>query len=113
MMFLPKQHPIRVFVAYLVSHQRFDQAMMVLILVSSAALAMDTPGLDKHSTMKAVLDVSDIVFVVAFAVEALLKSIAYGKGSNLAPSGCCLLLVTEECCTAPAPFQRNLQPSQW
>jgi hypothetical protein len=56
----------------------FDRLVLSLVLASSLALALDSPGLDPSSRLKQALGVLDIAFVGCFALEALLKILAFG-----------------------------------
>jgi hypothetical protein len=49
------RHPVRIFFARIVWHQRFEQLIITLIVLSSIVLAIDSPSLDPDSTLKAVL----------------------------------------------------------
>lgn len=61
-----------------VKHKAFDNTIIVLILVSSALLAVDSPKVNPESTLADVLEILDLIFVVIFAIEAGLKIGALG-----------------------------------
>ena len=61
----------------------FDNVILVLILISSVMLAVDSPLLDPASQLARALYVMDVVFTAAFVAEALLKILA--KGFLLGP----------------------------
>lgn len=54
-------------------HPWFEPFILVLILLSSIALALDMPHLDPAGTFKRALEVLDCIFAVLFLVEAALK----------------------------------------
>lgn len=56
----------------------FDNAVLVLIILSSITLAVDNPLDDPNSKMKIALTYIDIVFTILFLLEALIKIIAKG-----------------------------------
>lgn len=49
------QHPLRVFLAMIVWHPRFEQLIITLIMMSSIVLAIDSPSLDEDGALKAAL----------------------------------------------------------
>lgn len=65
-------------VAAIVWHPVFDNTILVLIAISSVALAVDTPLLDPTSTFAQILKVLDIILTVLFGTEMVLKIIAFG-----------------------------------
>lgn len=52
---LGPRNPVRVFLARIVWHQKFEQLIITLIVLSSIVLAIDSPSLDPNSGLKAVL----------------------------------------------------------
>lgn len=79
---------LRLKLAQLVAHKQFENVILVLIFLSSISIALQMPSLDRNGVMYIVLEYLDMVFVVLFAVEALLKIlvcgfIANGPGSYL------------------------------
>lgn len=48
-------NPVRVFLARIVWHQRFEQLIITLIVLSSIVLAIDAPSLDPNGDLKATL----------------------------------------------------------
>lgn len=48
-------NPIRIFLARIVWHHRFEQFIITLIVLSSAVLAIDAPSLDPDGRLKAIL----------------------------------------------------------
>jgi hypothetical protein len=56
----------------------FDRLVLSLVLASSVALALDSPGLDPSSWLKHALGTLNFFFVGCFALEALLKILAFG-----------------------------------
>jgi hypothetical protein len=59
-------------------HKHFDNAVLVLIILSSVTLAVDNPLDDPNSKLKIALTFIDIFFTVLFILEALIKIIAKG-----------------------------------
>jgi len=74
----PNLGRFRSFCAELILNKWFEGSVMVLIALSSIALALDEPGLDPDGTLKRALKVLDLVFVVAFLLEAMAKVVALG-----------------------------------
>lgn len=56
----------------------FDYVIIVLILLSSLLLCLDTPLLDPTSTYAKTLAILDAVFTFMFLIEALIKIFALG-----------------------------------
>jgi hypothetical protein len=54
-------------------HPWFEHTVLILIMLSSIALALDMPHLDPAGAFKRALEVLDCVFAVLFLVEAVLK----------------------------------------
>ena len=74
----PPQHPLRVAILKLVLHRDFEMLVLVLIVGSSACLALDHPLDDPDSFKAQVLYVLDILFTSLFTVELVLKCVAFG-----------------------------------
>ena len=65
---------------WFVTHRRFDAFILAIIVASSVVLAIDAPAeVAQNSQMKYWLDFFDLLFVLVFACEALLKMCALGK----------------------------------
>lgn len=75
-------NPARAAAAALAGSPAFENAILALIIASSAVLALDGPGLDPRGGLKAALHVADNAFVVLFAGEAGLKVLAAGFVAN-------------------------------
>jgi len=71
-------HPIRFGCAYIISHRFFDNAVLVLIVLSSICLAIEDPLLDPHSTFITNLETIDITLTFLFCLEMVMKIIAVG-----------------------------------
>lgn len=56
----------------------FDNFIIVVIMVSSLTLALDTPRLDRTSNVAAFLQVCDFAFLVIFSFEMFVKVVSYG-----------------------------------
>ena len=64
---------------WFVTHKHFDNAMILIIVVSSCFLAVDSPArVAPDSQLKKTLDTLDVVFVTIFILEAAMKIIALG-----------------------------------
>nr|DBA19789.1 TPA: hypothetical protein GDO54_015566 [Pyxicephalus adspersus] len=62
----------------IVEHSWFESFIILMILLSSGALAFEDINIEKHKTIKTVLEYSDRVFTYVFIAEMLLKWVAYG-----------------------------------
>jgi hypothetical protein len=60
----------------------FEDAILVLILLSSILLAVDNPLNDPHSKQSMIVGYIDACFTVLFTIEATIKIIAKGFASN-------------------------------
>ena len=76
--FFRMQNPVRRRIYMLVSGRSFEYFIILLIFLSSIALALDSPSLTDASKLKKVLNGLDIFFTIAFALEVVLKILAYG-----------------------------------
>ena len=74
-------------VTRLVNHWVFEISVILLIVISGVALALDEPGLDPKSKLAKALLIIDWITTACFAVEVVLKLIVFGvvmqKGSYL------------------------------
>eukprot|EP00602_Paraphysomonas_sp_CaronLab_P008605 CAMPEP_0185034492 /NCGR_PEP_ID=MMETSP1103-20130426/24443_1 /TAXON_ID=36769 /ORGANISM="Paraphysomonas bandaiensis, Strain Caron Lab Isolate" /LENGTH=1644 /DNA_ID=CAMNT_0027571169 /DNA_START=197 /DNA_END=5132 /DNA_ORIENTATION=+ len=64
--------------AHVVADKRFDQVILVLIIISSIVLAVDNPLLNPESNLARVLSVLDITLTMIFTAEMVIKVIALG-----------------------------------
>ncbi|XP_077303682.1 sodium channel protein type 2 subunit alpha-like isoform X1 [Lithobates pipiens] len=62
----------------IVEHSWFESFIILMILLSSGALAFEDIHIEKYKTMKTVLEYADKVFTYIFIAEMLLKWVAYG-----------------------------------
>ncbi|XP_075036832.1 sodium channel protein type 2 subunit alpha-like [Mixophyes fleayi] len=62
----------------IVEHSWFESFIILMILLSSGALAFEDIYIEKHKTIKTVLEYADKVFTYIFIAEMLLKWVAYG-----------------------------------
>lgn len=69
---------VRKFARRIVEHKYFEQATLVLIIVSSASLAFEDKNLGERPTLRKTLDVLDTIFTLIFSLEMLLKCTAFG-----------------------------------
>mmetsp|Transcript_58370 Transcript_58370/g.186060 ORF Transcript_58370/g.186060 Transcript_58370/m.186060 type:complete len:1610 (+) Transcript_58370:485-5314(+) len=85
---LPPTNPLRLLLARLVCHKMFEYFIIALICLSSLVLAIDSPGLSGKA--KDVISVVDLIFVILFAIEMVLKVLVLGfvfhKGAYLRSS---------------------------
>ena len=79
---LSGENKFRQLCAAIITHKAFEWSILFLIIVSSIALILDNPWLDKDSPEKKVLSYMDIAFFAVFALEATLKIIALGLYGN-------------------------------
>eukprot|EP00939_MAST-03C_sp_MAST-3C-sp1_P000527 g527.t1 len=71
-------NPIRVAVSKIVFNPWFDRIILVLIVISSLLLAIETPLDDPDSSKSEVIKALDWVFTIAFIVEMFLKHVTLG-----------------------------------
>mmetsp|Transcript_6501 Transcript_6501/g.5842 ORF Transcript_6501/g.5842 Transcript_6501/m.5842 type:complete len:171 (-) Transcript_6501:520-1032(-) len=62
----------------IVSNNKFEMVIIIVIVLSSIFLALDSPLEDPDSSFSNVLFYLDLVSTVIFTIEILLKFIAYG-----------------------------------
>ena len=75
-------NPVRQFLGKLFSHTAFEIFIMLMIVCSTVLLFFETPLVDPHSVLYKIEKSSDIFFTAVFAIEAVLKIIAYGFACN-------------------------------
>lgn len=63
----------------------FENIIIVLILANSLALVLDNPLADPNGAMSKVFSYMDILFTIAFAIEAIMKIVALGFFWNAMP----------------------------
>ena len=61
-----------------ISSDWFDKGILVLILINSIQLCLDTPGMDHADAVASTLQIIDITFLVFYSLEALVKIMALG-----------------------------------
>jgi len=71
-------NPARRMVGKVVFHPWFDQVILVLIILSSIMLAIETPLDDPDSTRSLIFGKLDLIFTIAFIVELCLKHMCLG-----------------------------------
>lgn len=69
---------LRRIVHRIVSHKAFEIGVIGIVLCSSVCLALESADLDPHSKLRRVIDISDAIFVILFAIEAGMKILAWG-----------------------------------
>ena len=73
---LGERNRLRRVVIRITSHKYYDKVVLTLILVNCAFLAMFDPRLDEDHPWNGVLDLSELIFTVAFTVEFVLQIVA-------------------------------------
>jgi uncharacterized membrane protein len=63
----------------------FENLILILIVISSLTLVIDTPLLDPNGTYSQVINKLDMTFTFLFLIEALIKIIALGFIKNYDP----------------------------
>ena len=71
-------NPFRVICHVITSHKRFDNLILLLIVVSTLALAFENPLSDPDSTMLKILKQLDFYFTLIFIEESSLKIMTRG-----------------------------------
>lgn len=80
---LTSQNPIRKCFLQLIKHPLFDPTVMVVIIISSVLLAIDSPLLDPQSQLYSFLRVAEVVITFIFVGEMVFKFIALGVVSYM------------------------------
>ena len=75
---LGPKNPVRRKCSAVVTNPGFDRFTLVLIGISSVALAVDNPLRDPDSGVSAVLDYAEVALTVLFSLEMVLKVLAKG-----------------------------------
>ncbi|XP_054976265.1 sodium channel protein type 9 subunit alpha [Sorex araneus] len=74
----------------IVEHSWFESFIVLMILLSSGALAFEDIYIEKKKTIKIVLEYADKIFTYIFILEMLLKWIAYGYKTYFTNAWCWL-----------------------
>ncbi|XP_073401868.1 sodium channel protein type 2 subunit alpha-like isoform X3 [Dendrobates tinctorius] len=74
----------------IVEHSWFESFIILMILLSSGALAFEDIYIDNRKTIKLVLEYADKLFTYIFISEMLLKWVAYGFATYFTNAWCCL-----------------------
>ncbi|XP_014104649.1 PREDICTED: sodium channel protein type 2 subunit alpha-like isoform X7 [Pseudopodoces humilis] len=74
----------------IVEHNWFESFIVFMILLSSGALAFEDIYIEKHKTVKILLDYADKIFTYVFILEMLLKWVAYGFQTYFTNAWCWL-----------------------
>ncbi|XP_040297450.1 sodium channel protein type 2 subunit alpha-like [Bufo bufo] len=74
----------------IVEHSWFESFIILMILLSSGALAFEDIYIENHQTIKTVLEYADKLFTYIFFLEMLLKWLAYGFATYFTNAWCCL-----------------------
>jgi hypothetical protein len=76
--FIGRDSKLRHFLHKVVSHPKYDGVIVVCILISAVLLALDAPSLDPKSTTKKIIYWIDLVTIIIFSLECLIKVITFG-----------------------------------
>eukprot|EP01028_Stygiella_incarcerata_P002064 TRINITY_DN1385_c0_g1_i6.p1 TRINITY_DN1385_c0_g1~~TRINITY_DN1385_c0_g1_i6.p1 ORF type:complete len:1121 (-),score=310.44 TRINITY_DN1385_c0_g1_i6:71-3433(-) len=68
----------RLWLHRVVHHRFFEPVILLVIVLSSIALAFETPNDSRSSTKYQILHILDIIFVVIFSVEMMMKIVVFG-----------------------------------
>uniref|UniRef100_A0A671DZM8 Sodium channel protein n=1 Tax=Rhinolophus ferrumequinum TaxID=59479 RepID=A0A671DZM8_RHIFE len=74
----------------IVEHNWFESFIVLMILLSSGALAFEDIYIEKKKTIKVILEYADKIFTYIFILEMLLKWIAYGYKTYFTNAWCWL-----------------------
>ncbi|KAM5280346.1 sodium channel protein type 9 subunit alpha isoform 1-T1 [Ctenodactylus gundi] len=74
----------------IVEHSWFESFIVLMILLSSGALAFEDIYIEKKKTIKTILDYADKIFTYVFILEMLLKWVAYGYKTYFTNAWCWL-----------------------
>ncbi|XP_056352173.1 sodium channel protein type 2 subunit alpha-like isoform X11 [Oenanthe melanoleuca] len=74
----------------IVEHNWFESFIVFMILLSSGALAFEDIYIEKHKTVKILLDYADKIFTYVFILEMVLKWVAYGFQTYFTNAWCWL-----------------------
>uniref|UniRef100_A0A8C9E7Z1 Sodium channel protein n=1 Tax=Phocoena sinus TaxID=42100 RepID=A0A8C9E7Z1_PHOSS len=74
----------------IVEHSWFESFIVLMILLSSGALAFEDIYIEKKKTIKIILEYADKIFTYIFILEMLLKWIAYGYKTYFTNAWCWL-----------------------
>uniref|UniRef100_A0A4X2LNY9 Sodium channel protein n=1 Tax=Vombatus ursinus TaxID=29139 RepID=A0A4X2LNY9_VOMUR len=74
----------------IVEHNWFESFIVLMILLSSGALAFEDINIEQRKTIKTVLDYADKIFTYVFILEMLLKWVAYGYKTYFTNAWCWL-----------------------
>jgi len=90
---LPPDHWLRRHLEAIIYHPQFDNGILVLIVLASILLAVDTPLLDPDSGLATGLMYADLVITALFLFEAAAKIMVLGFIANKV--ACCVTCVRE------------------
>ncbi|XP_030743654.1 sodium channel protein type 9 subunit alpha [Echinops telfairi] len=74
----------------IVEHNWFESFIVLMILLSSGALAFEDIYIEKKKTIKIILEYADKIFTYIFILEMLLKWVAYGYKTYFTNAWCWL-----------------------
>ncbi|KFV61231.1 Sodium channel protein type 2 subunit alpha, partial [Dryobates pubescens] len=74
----------------IVEHNWFETFIVFMILLSSGALAFEDIYIERHKTIKVILEYADKIFTYVFILEMVLKWVAYGFQTYFTNAWCWL-----------------------
>ncbi|NWW81201.1 SCN2A protein, partial [Climacteris rufus] len=74
----------------IVEHNWFETFIVFMILLSSGALAFEDIHIERHKTIRILLDYADKIFTYVFILEMVLKWVAYGFQTYFTNAWCWL-----------------------
>lgn len=80
-----------------ITHPRFDQFILFLILISSITLAVDEPRRDPDSGIILFVTFADNILAILFAVEMCLKLLAWGVVAHKVRMLLSFTLISNDC----------------
>jgi hypothetical protein len=75
---LGPENPLRVAVSSVVTHPRFDEGVLLLIVISSVLLALEDPRAEKAGAFYETTQLMNLIFAVVFGAEILARIVAQG-----------------------------------
>lgn len=79
---LGADNKLRQFLARLATNNIFETVIILFISISSIMLALDNPLNDPNGTLSKFLITIDVIFTIIFALESLMKILAFGLIMN-------------------------------
>jgi hypothetical protein len=73
---------LRKFLSEVIAHPKFDDFILLLIMISTVLLTLDSPLDDPNSQKVYILDIFDTVMTILFTIELSIKVIVFGYACN-------------------------------